>query len=160
MKNNFVKFILIFLFFVVSVKILYSAELLPTMTPKAFTGSLKLTTSTAPITAGTKGGSGIFGGKIVNTKAVEIEKAEFNGFTCDLEGGSSLSIVPIKGPTSFFIPFSTTSKTKRNPRQNGLIMGRYNSTKTISCKKACPPPEGKECSLPILLDKISLYGTS
>jgi hypothetical protein len=154
-KNNFVKLILIFLLFIVSFKILHSAELLPTMTPKAFTGDLKLTTSTAPAVAGTKGSSGIFGGKIVNTKAVEIEALENTGYACVVPG-TSITIVPVKGPTSFFIPFSIVSKTKRNPKVNGWTLGRYSMTTPITCTLPGNPPT----TTTIYLDTISMYGTS
>ena len=159
MKNNFAKFILIFLLFVISVKILHSAELLPTLKPKEFTGNLKLSTPAAPTIPGTKSESGIFGGQITSTTAIEIRELELAGYTCVVPG-TSLSIRPIKGPTSYFIPSDVISKTKKRiPKVDGWTMGRYSGTKSITCTPPASSATTAE-SKTIDLDVISLYGTS
>ena len=53
---------------------------------------------------------GMFGGRILLTKALPIQLLETVGYTCPTYGGTSLSIIPIGSPvgtpTNYFIPSS------------------------------------------------------
>jgi len=104
-----------------------------------------------------------FGGRILNTKATEINNLESQGYTCNTPG-TSILIRPIGSPAgtpnNFLIPSYVTSKTKTTPTSSQLIMGKYNGKTTITCRKPCPPPPGRECIATVTLDNITLFGTS
>ena len=52
-----------------------------------------------------------FGGKIVQTKSIEIQKLESTGYTCHVMG-STITIKPVGPyPTSYMIPSFIKSKT-------------------------------------------------
>jgi|GEM_PF-978773 len=100
-----------------------------------------------------------FGGRIINTKALEIETLEASGFTCFI-AGSSISIAPIGSPPntpiSYFIPSFVTSKTGIEPSISGLILGKYGGQTTISCTLPGDPP----ITTIVSLNTITLFGTS
>lgn len=101
----------------------------------------------------------LFGGRIIYTKAVEIEAWESAGYTCPMFG-TSISIMPIGSPfstpTSFFIPSFVTPKTRTTPAPHQLIIGKYSGQMTIICILPSNPPDVQTVSL----DTIILFGTS
>jgi len=114
------------------------------------------TTSGTSDSESSSSSSGIFGGKITKTKASEIESLENDGYTCDLSG-TSIEIDPIKGPSSYIIPASTTSKTGYATRTGQWILGKYSGKTTVTCTKQCGETE---CTSTVTLDTITLFGTS
>lgn len=67
----------------------------------------------------------VFGGKkIINIKAIEIQTYEAADFVCPVVG-STIEIFSIKGPTSYFIPPTITSRTRITPNIGQKIMGFY-----------------------------------
>lgn len=116
--------------------------------------------SSANTTSGTSesssSSSGIFGGKITETKASKIQSLEDEGYTCDVSG-SSIEINPIKGPSSYIIPSGTISKTGYAIRSGQWILGKYSGKTTVTCTKQCGETE---CTSTAILDTITLFGTS
>lgn len=99
-------------------------------------------------------GSGIFGGKITDTKATEIKEKEDSGYSCSIDkGGTSITIDSIKGPTTYIIPSSVSSKTGRPLSSGKWIIGRYSGTASASCSR-------DEESIQIEINSITLYGNS
>lgn len=101
----------------------------------------------------------VFGGRIVNTKALEIQALESSGYQCYMPG-TSISILPIGSPagtpTSYFIPSFVISKTRTTTRTGQLIMGRYLGKTIIPCIFPSSPP----MVISVSLDIITLFGTS
>jgi hypothetical protein len=101
----------------------------------------------------------IFGGRIINTKALEIESLEGTGYQCYVPG-SSITISPIGSPlgtpTSYFIPSFVTPKNRSLPSIGKLIMGKYIGKTMISCIYPSNPPMFTTVSL----DTITLFATS
>ncbi len=128
MKKNFVFTLLIIFSVLVGIKIVYAAGL----------------------------AEKLFGGKIIHTKATEIQSLEASGWTCVVPG-TSIAIKPIKGPVDYFIPLSTTSETKKKPATRKLIMGKYSGKTTITCTRICPPAF---CTTTVTLDTVTYFGTS
>lgn len=102
-----------------------------------------------------------FGGRIVNTEAKEITALEARGYDCVVPG-YTFSIIPIglrySAPTSYFVPFSTTSKTKNSLQTDQLIIGRYkyDLKEMIACTSKTNPP-----TITIVpLDTVNLFGNS
>ena len=99
-----------------------------------------------------------FGGRIISTKAVEIQELEYMGYECPVFG-SSISITPIGSPlgtpTSYFIPFYNISKTGTSIMTGQLIIGKYSWKTPITCIRLEPPS-----IKPVFLDTITLFGTS
>ena len=97
-----------------------------------------------------------FGGRIIHTKAVEIESLEAMGFLCPT-AGSTISITPIGSPTgtpiSYFIPYGIYSKTGHNTRAGQLIIGKYSLKTIVNCTLA-------HYIIPVSLDTITLFGNS
>ena len=109
---------------------------------------------------------GVFGGRIIYTKALEIEEMEAAGYICPMFG-TSISIIPIGSPpgtpTSYFIPSYITSKTRTIPAVGQLILGRYSGQTTITCTLTFPSESDPSIATTILtvsLDTINLFGTS
>jgi len=99
----------------------------------------------------------VLGGRITDTKATEIKELEDTGYHCELNGGKSITINPIRGPKTYFIPENITSKTGRDISSGRWILGRYNNNKTtITCKKKCGETT---CTNQVTLDSITLFGT-
>ncbi|MFA5095542.1 MAG: hypothetical protein WC447_02705 [Candidatus Paceibacterota bacterium] len=100
---------------------------------------------------------GVFGGKIINTKATEVTILEATGYVCPMSG-TSISITPIGSPigtpTDYFIPSYITSKTRTTPTMSQLILGRYSGQTMITCTN----PAG-DVQI-VSLDTINLFGTS
>jgi len=97
-----------------------------------------------------------FGGKIIHTKATEIQTLESTGFVCNVPG-ETITISPVgKYPTSYLIPYGTTSKTKKPLGKNRWILGVYKGVKTaIICTN-----EETGVTTQVNLNPITLYGTS
>jgi hypothetical protein len=131
MKNNFIKFILLFILILFSIKV-----------ASAF-GSYSMY-------------GGVFGGKITSTKAVEIEALESVGYICDLNG-TSLSLRPMRGPSSVIIPFHVRPKTRTVPGVGKSILGRYAGKTTVTCRMPCG---ATECVDMVILDTVTYFGTS
>lgn len=109
----------------------------------------------------------LFGGKIVGTKAKEVEGYENADYICEVPG-STIEIRPIKSSTtSYFIPFGTRSLTKYEINPNQSILGRSYGSQTITCKK-CKQKDGEptksdevKClTVSIDLPKIEKFGNS
>ena len=109
--------------------------------------------STTPVSSGK-----IFGGKIVQTKSIEIQKLESTGYTCHVMG-STITIKPVGPyPTSYMIPSFFKSKTNTTLRTGQWIIGKYTGDKdTITCTKQCGETL---CVSTVTLDIVSLFGTS
>jgi len=100
---------------------------------------------------------GFFGGKILSTKAIEIETLEGAGYLCYVPGTSiSISTIgsPPGTPMNYFIPYSTISKTGNALRTGQLILGRYGGIELITCFHESGP------SKMVSLERIDLFGTS
>ena len=101
----------------------------------------------------------IFGGRIINTKALEIESLEGTGYRCYVPGTSiTISLIgsPLGTPTSYFIPSFVMSKNGSLPAVGKLIMGKYMGKTMISCIYPSNPPMFTSVSL----DTITLFATS
>lgn len=98
----------------------------------------------------------VFGGKITNTKATEIEEKEGAGYQCDVDG-TSITIKSIRGPETYIIPSNVSSKTRRKISNNKWITGKYSGTTTVTCKKQCGETE---CTDTVDLNTISFFGNS
>ena len=97
-----------------------------------------------------------FGGKrIINTKAIEIKTYEDAGFVCPVPvPGTTIEILSIKGPTSYFIPASVTSKSRITPNIGQKIMGLYFGKTLITCYH----PSGSVKD--VILPNIIMFGNS
>ncbi|MFA5936831.1 MAG: hypothetical protein WC822_03060 [Candidatus Paceibacterota bacterium] len=99
-----------------------------------------------------------FGGKIISTKATEIQILEGSGYTCPMYG-TSISIVPIGSPagtpTSYYIPSYVTPMTRTTPMTGQQILGVYGGQTMISCFITYPPDIRV-----VSLTSIILFGTS
>ncbi|MEI6581081.1 MAG: hypothetical protein WCO07_02835 [bacterium] len=101
------------------------------------------------------GASQLFAGRIINTKATEIQSLESANYKCNVPG-SSITIRSYKGPTSYVIPSGTTAKTGTVASGN-LIMGKYTSSaSTVTCIYQGYPPTTQT----VTLSKITLFGAS
>ena len=99
--------------------------------------------------------SQLFAGKIMNTKATEIERLENENYSCNVPG-SSITIQSYKGPTSYLIPSGTSAKTG-TVMDGHLIMGKYSSgSATVTCIYRGYPPRSQT----VTLNKITLFGAS
>lgn len=101
---------------------------------------------------------GIFGGRIVSDRALEIGELEDFGYICDVPG-YSIEIMPIGSPvgtpTSYLIPYSTRSMTGTVPSSGKLIIGRYIGKTEVVCQH----PESEDIQT-VPLDTVDLYGTT
>jgi len=98
----------------------------------------------------------VFGGKITNTKASEVQDLENQGYQCVING-STITINPLRGVETYFIPTGTTSKTGNTPATGQWIMGRYGGQSTITCTKQCGETT---CTDIVILDTITMFATS
>jgi hypothetical protein len=98
----------------------------------------------------------IFGGKITNTKATEIEELENAGYQCETNG-STITINPIKGGETYFIPDGVNSVTRNTIATGQWILGKYSGTTTITCTKECGETE---CTDTATLNNITMFGNS
>ena len=119
---------------------------------------LLLASKTVYASLGFSFGSRQFGGRVAYTEATEITIQKAIGSQCDVLG-STISILPIGSPAltprSYYIPFSTLSKTKNSLRMGQLIMGKYSPYKTPI---VCTSPTGAVTT--IQLDTVTLFGNS
>lgn len=99
-----------------------------------------------------------FGGKIIKSKATEVENIEYQGFRCPITN-DSIAINPVVGGLTYYIP-SVNSKTIGGGIQVGQwIMGLYTpSSATITCTNIKQPPTPP--TMNVILNKINIYGTS
>jgi hypothetical protein len=98
----------------------------------------------------------VFGGRITKTTETQIESYQNSTYECDMQGGKAIEIKPIKGPTKYFIPSGTKSKTGTTPTSGQLIIGKYSGKTTIQCNNTVEPWDTQTVSL----DTITLFGTS
>lgn len=100
-----------------------------------------------------------FAGRIVYTKAIEIQALEMAGFQCVVPG-STIQIIsigsPARTPTSYYIPPYVRSKTGNSTRASQLIIGKYGGKMAIACTSKTVPPVVKTVNL----DIITLFGNS
>lgn len=99
-----------------------------------------------------------FGGKIINTKAIEISSLENSNYKC-IVPGSTITIKPVtsSSPSTFFIPAAVKSRTNTSPRAGQQIKGLYSQSKTtITCIFQGTPPSTTTTTL----TPITLFGTS
>lgn len=128
MKKNFIKFIILFLFLFVSAQVAFA------------------------FSAGSFGQ--IFGGKIINEKATEIQELEMSGYQC-MVFGTTITIRSIKGPTTYIIPATVMPKSG-GTGAGKWIMGKYSGKTMITCILESEPPETRTVDL----DTITMFGTS
>ena len=99
-----------------------------------------------------------FGGRVINTTALEIQALEWAGFQCAVPG-STISIAPLGSPLgtpiSYLIPFGIYSKTGYSPMIGQLIIGKYNWWKTTI---TCTHPAGAVQT--VWLDTVGVFGNS
>lgn len=103
---------------------------------------------------------GVFGGRIMSTKALEIEEYESMGYVCPMYG-YSFSIIPIGSPvntpTNFFVPYYVIPKSGNSVALNKLTMGKYNGITTVAC--ILMTGTGIDVK-PVRLYTINLFGLS
>jgi hypothetical protein len=99
-----------------------------------------------------------FGGKILNTKATEIQSLESSNYKCAVPGTTiTIKAVTKWAPTTYLIPSGVTSKNKTTPRAGQQIKGLYSQSKTsITCTFRGTPPS----STTVQLTPITMFGTS
>lgn len=73
-----------------------------------------------------------FGGKIILKKAREIQTLEGVGYTCQVNG-STIEIDSVKGPTSYFIPYTSKVPSGSTPSYSKKILGVHKGEAEISC---------------------------
>ncbi|MFZ2205667.1 MAG: hypothetical protein WAV23_03695 [Minisyncoccia bacterium] len=95
-----------------------------------------------------------FGGKIIKTKATQIQTLEAT-HTCVVPG-DTIDIKSIKGPISYFISYSTLPKTNSRISSNQQILGMYTGKTPIICTLKITPFTPQT----VILDTITLFGTS
>lgn len=108
--------------------------------------------------SGFGGGFQAFGGRITNTKALNIQTIEESNYTCAVYG-SSITIEPVgKGSeTNFLIPATIKSSTNTYARSGQWILGLFNmSPTTVTCTFRGTPPNVQTTQI----SPITLYGTS
>ncbi len=99
-----------------------------------------------------------FGGRIVNTKATEIQSMQSSNYRC-IVPGTTITINPIgsTAPTTYLIPATVKSKTGYSARAGQQIKGLYSQSKTtITCIFQGTPPS----TATVQLTPITMYGTS
>lgn len=96
-----------------------------------------------------------FGGRIIMTKALEIQTLESSGFTCTVPG-TTIQVKPIKGPSSYIIPYGVKSKTNTTPSVGQQVIGKYAGKTSVICILEGDPP----ITITVTLDTINLFGTS
>jgi hypothetical protein len=98
-----------------------------------------------------------FGGKIIKTKATEIENLENQNYEC-MVLGSTIEIEPVLGkyPHSYMIPSAIKSKTEYPLSAGQSIIGTYSGKTTIICIYRGWPIR----IATVILDTITLFGTS
>lgn len=116
----------------------------------------------AQYSGGSGGGSAsasgtVFGGKVSNTKAkdLEIKETEYN---CTVPG-QTIEITPLKGtkyPTGYIIQSGVRNTTGYSKRIGQWIIGKYTGTTTINCTLKVEPFTPST----VTLSTITLYGTS
>jgi hypothetical protein len=103
--------------------------------------------------------SGNFGGKIINTKAWEIQGYESVGYVC-IVPGQTFTIKPMGSPVgtpmSYFVSLLAQSRTTNSLRTGQWILGRYAGKTSITCTLPYPPYTAQVVSL----SRVSVYGTS
>lgn len=112
-----------------------------------------------PASSGSGITGGVFGGRVVNTKAIEIQMLEESGFQC-MVPGTSITILPLGSPTgtpiSYLIPIGVTSRTRNSIDTGQLILGKYFGQVAITCVYPSLPP----VITSVGLSTITLFGTS
>jgi len=98
----------------------------------------------------------VFAGRIVALKAIEVETLESAGYSCP-GSNSTIEIISYKGPTSYFAP-SSANRTRTTLSPNQKILGKYSGQITIECIRV--NPDGTTSQENVLLDNITLFGTS
>lgn len=96
---------------------------------------------------------GYFGGKIINSKASRIETLENSNYSCAVPG-TTIEIQPQKGPKSYLIPKTITSKTKEKIKKGQNIIGTYIGITPIICIYNGYPPSMKL----VILPTVKIYG--
>ncbi len=96
----------------------------------------------------------VFGGRIINTKALQIQTLEAT-YNCFIPG-TTIEIKSVRGPTSYMIPWSVKSKTNTTPTSGQQIIGKYSGKTSITCTLKTYPWSETTVSL----DTIYLFGTS
>lgn len=103
---------------------------------------------------------GIFGGKITNLKAKQIENYENAGYDCKLDG-TSIEIRPIKGNYSFIIPNGVRNIARHSIQPGQSIIGRNRGSMNVNCKKCVQEGDEQKCSeVNFNLPTIVMFSTS
>lgn len=106
-----------------------------------------------------------FGGRIINTEAPEVTTAEAAGYTCEMQGGSSIYVWSAMGVNSYFIPNYAYLATDTTPAPDQQILGIYEGETNIVCtrdenKGNSANSEMITSQINIILPNISYFGTS
>jgi len=112
-------------------------------------------------TSQTKAKPEFFGGKIQEKKAIQVKNYESAGYKCTIPAGSTtIEITPkISYGTSFFIPLGTYSRTGYAINSKQHIMGIFNGSQNINCKKC--DAKGENCvEVNFKLPIVTMFGNS
>lgn len=98
-----------------------------------------------------------FGGRIVDSKALQVRLLEAANFKCVVPGKTITTVPAGSSPTEYFIPAWVRSKTNTSPTTGKQILGLYGQSKTtITCIFQGTPPATQTIQLPT----VTMYGTS
>lgn len=99
-----------------------------------------------------------FGGTILSNQAPEIRNLINSGYDCEMQGGKTIEVNSIMGPTSYFIPSYSSPVTNFSPFGGQQILGIYDGQTTIVCTR----DEDKDqiSRTTVILDNITYFGTS
>ncbi|MCX6753129.1 MAG: hypothetical protein NTW62_02180 [Candidatus Nomurabacteria bacterium] len=79
-----------------------------------------------------------FAGRITQAPDQEVQSLADSDYTCEPEN-TTIDIQSFKGPTAYYIPQGTESKTKNQQKDGQLVIGRYSGTTTITCTEDTEP---------------------
>ncbi|MCF7833806.1 MAG: hypothetical protein K9L98_00030 [Candidatus Pacebacteria bacterium] len=119
-------------------------------------------------TVSAKDGSyvGFFGGKILDTKSLQIKQLEYDGFDCSYVG-TTFTIQPVGNyPTEYYVPREVKTATQTIVRASQWSLGAYTTNTIIDCEKEIDAEKGADAEdiemmhVAVSLPTIVLYGTS
>lgn len=100
-----------------------------------------------------------FGGKIINTEALEIVEAKAAGWDCSIPPGETTQIRTKSGSYGYFIPERVQSATRNTIATGQSILGvKTGATQRITCTRK--DKDGKSSEKNISLKEIGYYGNS
>ncbi len=99
-----------------------------------------------------------FGGIILYTEAIEITTLEAAGYSCEMQGGSTIEIWSVMGPTSYFIPGYVVPVTNTTLSAGQQILGIYDGETSIVCTR--DEDKNVTSQTMVILPNVSYFGTS